>query len=448
MRIPSYPSALFRQVIATATSREKLRQHFKTSLYSNAYYLMATQGIASVLGFAFWVVAARFYSTEAVGLAGAIIPAIALLSALSELGLGYGLIRFLPGAGDKTNQIMSSSLTLCLLASLAASLVFLFGLDLWSPALLVLRSRPVYFAAFVLFTLAFTFRALAGSIFIAHLRAKFVFVTTLVVRSAALPLLLLFTVFFSGFISIVAALGIATMISLGIVVFVLLPRTRKGYFPRPQISKQVIKEIIPYSIGNHIGLVLGALITWLLPLIVVNAIDAEANAYFYVCWAIALAIGVIPTGLATSAFAESSHREEDLLLNIRRALRLSFLLQIPIIALILGIGDKLLLLYGAEYSEAGATTLRLLALSALPGTVCGLYIVYARVRKRLAAIIGLQAVTSGAVLLLTHFLISEHGIEGVAIAYLAGLTLVALGIMAWAIYKVPRKQWRLILKGR
>ena len=438
-----YSMSVISQVVATLVSRERLREHFRTSLYTNAYYLVLTQGIGSLGGFVFWIIAARFYTTEAVGLAGAVIPAISLLAAISQLGLGYGLIRFLPGAGNKANQMMNSSFTIHFLAALVASLVFLFGLGLWSPALLILRSRPIYFAAFVLFTLAFSLISLFRSVFMAYRSSKFTSFISIIIRLSALPLLLLF-MSFTGFMGIVGATGIAAIIALGITLFVLLPRTKPGYFPLPQISKEVVKEIIPYSIGNHAAQFIGTAVTWLLPLIVVNALGAEANAYFYIAWAVAQIAIVFPSSLSMSSFVESSNREEALWLNIRKALGMSLLLTIPLIALIIGFGDKLLLIFGREYSAEGTTTLWLLSLSAFPHIVVSFYVVYARVRKRLGIIIGVHAALVSIILASSYWLMPQLGIAGIGVAYLAGYTLVALGIIGLVLRKEPGRKLALL----
>ncbi len=430
------------------TLQESLKKHLGTSLYSNAYYLMATQVVASLGGFAFWVIAARFFTAEDVGLAGAIIPAISLLAAISELGLGYGLIRFLPGAGNKANKMLNTSFTLYFLASMVASLIFLFGLGLWSPALLTLRSHPAYFAGFVAFVVVSGLRALVNTVFIAYLSSKFTSIMALITRLSAIPLLILFMSLLHDFSGIVAALGFAIMICLLVAVVFFLPRVNKGYFPYPQISKGVIKQIIPYSIGNHISLFIGAAITWLLPIIVINILGAEANAYFYIAWAVSLMVMVIPSALSTSAFAESSHHEESLLPNIGKALKLSILLQLPVIALIFAFGDELLLLFGKEYSESGTTVLWLLSLTVLPSNICHFYGTYARVKANFKILIGLAVAITTLVLSLTYFLAPRFGIEGVGVAYLAGHTLLALGIIALVLHKKPRKKLALIWRGR
>ena len=57
--------------------------------------------MTAVLGFAYWIIAARLFSTYAVGIAGALVSATTLFSGLGQLNLSGMLMRFLPRAGGK-----------------------------------------------------------------------------------------------------------------------------------------------------------------------------------------------------------------------------------------------------------------------------------------------------------------------------------------------------------
>ena len=85
--------------------KEGFTSLFRLSLYLNAIYLMLNSVMYALTGFFFWIVAARLYPPEVVGLASSAIAAIGLLSLLSTLGLDYGLFRFLPAAGEEVREI-------------------------------------------------------------------------------------------------------------------------------------------------------------------------------------------------------------------------------------------------------------------------------------------------------------------------------------------------------
>jgi len=52
-------------------NRKELKKHLSDPLFKNAYFLMFFSLTSAGLGFFFWVIAARFYSTADIGLASA-----------------------------------------------------------------------------------------------------------------------------------------------------------------------------------------------------------------------------------------------------------------------------------------------------------------------------------------------------------------------------------------
>jgi len=102
MRLTSFIKETFTDAIKILTSRKGIKSLYKVSFYRNTVFLMLSSGTNAVLGFAFWVLAARLYKPEDVGLASAAISAMSLLALFSSLGMGYGLIKFLPTSGEKS----------------------------------------------------------------------------------------------------------------------------------------------------------------------------------------------------------------------------------------------------------------------------------------------------------------------------------------------------------
>ena len=192
MKLPDfYLKRLLADVIKAATSRDRLKQLWGVRLYSNAFYLVMTSLITSLLGFVFWIIVARFYPPEDVGLATATIAAVGLLAGFTPLGLDVALVRFLSHSGKGANLLINTVFTLVILTSIAGALIFVVGLDFWSPALLFIRQNPFYLAAFVLFTIAFSTSSLIDRTFIAERRAGFTLAKNLSFGLLKLPLVIL-----------------------------------------------------------------------------------------------------------------------------------------------------------------------------------------------------------------------------------------------------------------
>jgi len=403
-----------------------IRELLRVSLYRNAGYLMLASGVNSLAGFVFWAVAARLYPAEGVGLAAAAISAIGLLALLSTLGMDYGLIRFLPGSGDKAKNILNSCFTLSGLVSVALAVIFLAGLKLWSPALLRIQQNPVFFISFVIFAMAAVYRVFAERTFIAGRRAGFALTQGLVFTLLRfIPLVALAPLFnvFGIFASWGIGLGLAVIVSIPF----LIPRVQPGYRPAPKIDRKSIGNMMHFSFANYGANIFWAIPILCLPLMVVNLLGAEANAYFYVGWALGYLLVSIPVTVSFSLFAEGSHSEEQLGHNIDRSLRLLLVL-VPVIAIVFLAGERVLALFGSAYAENATTLLWVLAVSAIPVGLNHTYFTVKRVQKRMRGAIGLSAFIAVVTMVLSYLLLPRVGIIGAGISWLIPQAIVAVAV--------------------
>jgi len=118
----SFIKETFNDAINVIISPKKLLQFSKDPLYKNSIFLMASSVTAAGSGFFFWMIAARFYSAEDVGLASAIISAMGFLSMLSLLGFDISLMRFLPEREDK-KELINTCLTVSFIFALALTAI-------------------------------------------------------------------------------------------------------------------------------------------------------------------------------------------------------------------------------------------------------------------------------------------------------------------------------------
>jgi O-antigen/teichoic acid export membrane protein len=408
--------------------RKGLKSLYGVSLYRNAVYLIVGTAITNVTGFVFWIIAARLYLAEAVGLGSAILSALGLLAIFSGLGLEIGLIRFLPGAGKDRNDMVNSCFTLSGLASVAVALIFLAGLRFWSPALLVVRQDPIFFTAFIIFAAATTLQPLISGVFLAKLNTKFIVIVNIIACSLKIALVLVFAMFFTGAFGIFVSTGLATAIALLFAAFWFLPKAQNGYRPLPRIEKRVLNELSHYAAGNYVGGIILFMTSYVLPLAVINILGAEMNAYFYIAWMVAGTFQVIPSSISNSLFAEGSNDEASIRTNTAKSLRFTFLLLLPLTILILIIAGKLLLLFGQAYADNAALLLRILVVAVIPWGINYLYVSIERVRKNIKGIITVAAVATCLSLGLSYLLMLKMGLVGVGVGYVAGQTIVAIAV--------------------
>jgi O-antigen/teichoic acid export membrane protein len=129
-------------------------EHVRSPLYRNGYALVLSSATTSALGMIYWILAARNYSTEVVGLNSAALSAIMFLSNMSQLNLMSALNRFIPSAGGGTRRLVMYSILISLAVALVASLVFIAGLGIWAPVLAFFGSSPFFVAWFTLTVMA------------------------------------------------------------------------------------------------------------------------------------------------------------------------------------------------------------------------------------------------------------------------------------------------------
>ncbi|HEY42266.1 MAG TPA: oligosaccharide flippase family protein [Dehalococcoidia bacterium] len=391
--------------------------------------MMIATGTNAVLGFVFWIIVARFYPAEDVGLASAAIAATGLLALFSYLGLGAGLIRFLPGSGKDANSMINTAFTVGLLASLLAISIFVAGLGFWSPSLVFLRQDPLYLIVFFIFSIIFTLSQLVDNTLIAGRRANYVLARSLVFGILRLILPVILVVFFD-FFGIFSSWGISLVVAFLLSILLFLPRAQPGYRLSFALNRKVLSDMLNFSAANYVAGLLWSAPVMVLPILVVNLLGAELNAYFYIAWSVSSVLAMVPTAASTSLFTEGSHEEENLRPNIWRSLKMVFVILVPAVILVLVLADRLLLLFGSDYSENATTLLRILTASTLPLAVNLIYLGIIRVEKKLKTLICLSIFAAVVTLVLSYVLLPRMGINGAGIAWLASNGGITLWIVA------------------
>jgi len=428
----------FAEVKDIVSSREKATALVKIPLYSNAIFLTISGVSSALLGFVFWMIAARFYSAAEVGLAGATIAGMGFVTSFSRLGLDIGIVRFLRQKEEDPVSIINTVFTIGILASLIVSSIFIAGLNAWSPALIFIRQNPFYLVIFIFFSVISTVSVFSDNSFVALRRTGFTAITSLVYSVLKIPLPIILAVFFKTF-GIFTSWGLAMLMGVVIEIFIFLPKIQPGYRFYFTVKTKAVQNMVSFSFANYASNFLWGLPSSLFPIIVVNLLGAESNAYFYIAWALGGVLAMVPAAISTSLFAEGSYDETQLKDHINRSLKMVFVILIPAVILVFLLADKLLVLFGNQYSQSATTLVRILAITTLPLAVNIIYLNIARVQKDLKIIIGLTAFVAVVTLVLGYILIPRMGINGAGIAWLVAHGITALPVIV-VLLRQRRKQ--------
>jgi len=399
----------------------------KSPLYSNALYLMLAHVLSAIIGFAFWIIVARIYPAGDVGNGSAIISAATLLIIFSNLGLHYGIVRFM-GSTPEPRKLLNSCFTIAGSISLVSGCFFVLGLGIWAPALMFIRDTPVFLAIFLVMMPFLSIATLVDYSFVAGRRTGFALARNIIFNVTRMIIPFVLVYFFHAF-GIFGSWGAAVAISACAAVLLFLPKVIPGYRPQITVSRSILKEPVRFSFLNYIADLLWAAPTLVLPVMVINMLGPEANAYYYLSWGIGSILSMIPSTVATSMFAEGSHDESKLYSNLLRSFVLIFALLIPAAAIVYFLADKVLLLYGSQYSQNASDLLRILSISPLPLAVNHLYFSMKRIKRDLKPLIILAALAAVITLVTACIWLPRMNISGAGLAWLCSQSFIALVII-------------------
>ncbi len=420
--------------ISILQTKTELKQHLNDPLFKNSYFLIATTIIGSILGFIFWILTARYYTPHDVGLATALISAVNLLVAFSLLGFNFGVTRFLPNEKNKQGMI-NSSLTITFIFSILLSVIFVSGVRTWSPALSFIYENVLFLFVFVIFVFTTALIRLQQTVFVALRSTELSFIQDITLSVLKLIFVLFLVAF--GVFGIISSWVIATCIALVVSIFFLTPTRVHLYLPVPIVKKKMIKAMFHTSFGNYIAGNFAAIPASVVPLMIVNVLNPEMNAYFFMALAISNILIMVPVAVNSSLFAEGSYAPDKFRNNVIKALKFTFLLVIPMILGIFIFGDKLLLLFGKTYAENGFYVLCILVLSVIPFTINKVYMTIKNIQLKVKPIIYLNALISILTIAISYLLMVEIGLIGVAIGYTLAQGIGAVVVLA----AVTREGW-------
>lgn len=398
-----------------------LIKKYDDPLYKNSHYLMINSILASMLGFIFWIIIARRFSTHEVGLATALISISGILSIYSTVGLDISIIRYLADEKDK-KRFINICMTIVTVTSLAISIIFILGINIWAPTLSYVNNNLIYIILFVIFTISSALFILMNNTFIALRDTKDLLIQNLFLNLIRIPLPFLLVFLLANF-SIFASFSLSMVLTLIISLLIFLRRKIADYKPNFEFDMAVLKKVFHFSTVNYISTIFGNLPTLVIPLIIINFLQPAENAYYYIAFTIASVLFVVPVSFSSSLLAEGSYDDTNFYNNLKKAIKQTYIILIPAVIFTIIFGDKILLIFGKAYSSEGTTLLSLFAISAIFISLNSIYIVYLRIRMKKKELMILTPVSSSLTIIIAYVLIPKIGIMGTGIGYLVAQSL-------------------------
>ncbi len=403
----------------------RLRGHLDDQLYRTGYYLIVGTGITSLLGVAFWALAAHSYSAHEVGQNAAAISAMTLVSGVCSLGLSAVLVRYLPIAGTADKRLVVGSYALTTVLSLIFGAIVAATSSVWSPTLDFLQ-EPGWLVGFTLATAATTVFTLQDSVLTGLRAARWIPLENSLYALGKLVLLI-------GLAALLPSAGpfvawnlplLPAIILINYLIFSrLLPRYRSfGELDRG--------KVIRMAAGNYGGNLFALVGNMYLPILVTNQVNASQAAYFYVPWLVCISLQLVAINVITSLTVEAALDMQQLRQLTRRTLAHSMRLVAPLAALTALIAPVALLIFGQAYADAGTSLLRLLAIGTIPNVIVALGIGVARIEHKGQWVVAVQGVQFAILLGGSALLLSSTGIEAVGFIWAGSQFLLAAVLLA------------------
>jgi O-antigen/teichoic acid export membrane protein len=410
---------------AVVPAWRQVRALIRSTMYANSVYLIAANAVNAGFGFLFWTAAARLYTRQEVGLAGGAVAGMNLLVMISILGLDYAIVRFLPHESDAAG-VINTALTIGASVALVLGVFFLVGLGVWSPSLQPVRHDAFSAASFIVASMSMTVTGLLNAVFLARMRSGLMLATSAMFGTVKVLLVLGLTTAATGLTVLVGAWAGGTVASAAVGLLWFLRRTGgSGYRLRPMVRWSVVRRMTSFASANYLSAVLATAPLYVMPLLVLNLLGPEANAYFYVAASVSGVLAMVPTAVSMTLFAHGSQNNHLPAAQVAEGIRFSLSLLVPAIAAIFLFGGKILLLFGRAYSDAATQLLWLMALATLPMTLNAIYFSLRRVQNRMTDIV----ISLGWILIVTlglsAVLLPRMGLIGAGAVWLAAQSSVA-----------------------
>ncbi|MFE4412440.1 lipopolysaccharide biosynthesis protein [Streptomyces sp. NPDC056821] len=406
-------------------------------LFRNAYALMLNTGISAVLGLGYWLVAARYYSDDAVGQGSAAIAAMKLLAGLTAVTLTGALARFIPIAGRATGRLIARTYVGSSLIVACAAGVFLLTLDMWGPSYRFLHGLA-HGLGFVVAVMAWNLLTLQDGVLTGLRSAPWVPVGNTVFSAVKLALLVGLAVAIPTtgvFVSWVAAIAFS-IVPLGWLVFRrLVPRHIRA--TEDHARPPTAKELGRFLAGDYTGSLFSLAVVYLVPVIIAAQVSSADNAYFYITTTIGGTVNLLAINMGASLTVEGSHDPARLAANTRAALRRMARIMLPICGLLFLLAPYILHVFGEGYAQAATPLLRWFAVGALLRVVMETYFAVLRAQSRTAGLAWLQGLLCALVLGLTLLLLPRMGLTGAGVAEISSLAVI-VAIAAPRLYRTVR----------
>lgn len=347
----------------------RARRSLDRDLIDNAGAIAIGSGTTALLGFAYWLLAARGVEAQSVGIAAAIISILAITGLVGDFGLGSFLLGATNGDSKAAPELIWSALwssaVIGALTGLLALIVIHVGIPSIGPAISSSGDQAFFVASSALTSFCLVLdQGLVGLLdgrrqMIRNLLfsiLKLVLLAALIVAAGAQAQPM-------GIVaSWIVGKALATLL-------VLMPHPLLGGKAWRCTSFSELAGLGPTLLSHH-GLNLASQIPALvMPVITISLVGATENAAFYAGWMLLQVASLVPASLSTVLYSVAVREPNQVPRRMRLSLSASAFTTLATIAGFVVLGSFALSIFRSEYAQIMNGAIQLFGLGLIGITV-------------------------------------------------------------------------------
>jgi O-antigen/teichoic acid export membrane protein len=406
----------------------------------NAGSLIISRASATALGFFYWVVAARYYPQESVGLATAAISSMLFLGEIGVFGLTSVLVGQLSRKNHKSSTLISTAIIVTIFTAGIPALLFGLIAPKMSRDLGPISSSIPNLILYGIGVVATSASTILDFSTIGLERGELQLWRNIAFAVAKLVALVVAAAWISSRtgMMIYGTWAIGSVFSMMILLVYFFSKGTRVADLIPDFT--LYKELRGLAVG-HYALNLAANIPGMvLPILITILLSVSATASFYVAWMITSFFLFVPSSLAIALYAAAAKHPETGQSRMRFSILLSLAFGIVANIVVSFLAKPILAIFGEIYVVQAEQVLRILALSVFPHTILAHYVAKARIQEtanKASPVIWLGAILQLAFASVGAKLFSTIGFSA---GWLIGLITIAIIIMPGVIKSVLMPQ--------
>ena len=405
------------------------------TIFKNMSWLLISQIIASVCGFIWTILIARYLGVSDYGVLGFAISLTGILSFTMDWGISTHIVRHIATDNDSAPKYLGNAIPLKSLFAIGTIILTLI-------ILILMKSNELIITVTLLFSIEMIVKSFMGLLygsFQAFEEGKYQGISNTIVNTILLIFILIAIFTDLGICGIAVSYILANFIALIYSYYVLNKHIIK---PKFELDKEFCKKItilsIPFAITGLLYTVYYSIDVVMLTNLIGNHATGIYNATYKLISVLTLFYTVYTAVIFPVMSKFYKNDKTMLLVSFEKSIKYLMLVMIPLaVATVFYSGDVMTLIYGQEYS-AGASVL-----SILIWTVCLLFISGAantllNASHRELTLTKIYAVAAVFNIALNFILIPYLSYNGAAITTVLSDVLIVI-IQAYVIYKLGHR---------